>query len=210
MRLYHSPYSSNARRVTLAAEELGAPLDLVEVNLMSDAERRRLRDINLNGKVPVLEDGDFLLWESCAIMQYLAENTPGQTLYPAGARARADVNRWMFWGCQHFSPAIGVMTWEYLWKGMTGNGEADPREVRRGAREVEEFACVLNTHLSGRQWLVGEGMTLADIAVAAPLMYLEAARIPVAGHAHVMRWLGQLQRRASWQHTAVQWHSMAA
>lgn len=210
MRLYHSPYSSNARRVVITAEELGVPLDLVEVNLMNDAERRRLRELNLNGKVPVLQDGDFLLWESCAIMQYLADNTPGQALYPAGPQARADVNRWMFWSCQHFSPAIGVLAWEHLWKGMTGNGEADPREVKRGLREVEEYASVLNTHMSGRQWLVGEGLTLADIAAAAPLMYVDPARIPVKGHSHVMRWLGQLQKRASWQHTEVQLQPHAA
>ena len=210
MRLFHTPFSSNARRVVITAEELGVPLDLVEVDLMSQDDRKRLAEINLNCKVPVLQDGDFLLWESCAIMQYLADQTPGQTLYPAGAQARADVNRWMFWGCQHVAPAIGVLTWEHIWKGMTGNGDADPRELKRGAADIAEYAPVLDKHLSGRQWLAGESLTLADIAVAAPLMYLEPARLPLKGYSNIMRWLGQLQKRESWQHTEVQIQSLAA
>jgi len=210
MRLYHSAYSSNARRVVIAAEELGVPLDLVEVDLMNPADRKHLAGINPNCKVPVLQDGDFLLWESCAIMQYLAEQAPGQTLYPAGVRARADVNRWMFWACQHFAPAIGVLTWEHLWKGMTGNGDADPRELKRGAADIAAYASVLDKQLSGRQWLVGEALTLADIAVAAPLMYLESARLPFKGYSNILRWLGQLQARESWRHTEVQLQPLAA
>ncbi|MES2324623.1 MAG: glutathione S-transferase family protein [Pseudomonadota bacterium] len=210
MRLYHSAYSSNARRVVIAAEELGVPLDLVEVDLMNPADRKHLAGINFNCKVPVLQDGDFLLWESCAIMQYLAEQAPGQTLYPAGVRARADVNRWMFWACQHFAPAIGVLTWEHLWKGMTGNGDADPRELKRGAADIAAYASVLDKQLSGRQWLVGEALTLADIAVAAPLMYLESARLPFKGYSNILRWLGQLQARESWRHTEVQLQPLAA
>ena len=110
MRLYHHPISSNARRVVMAAKLLGTPLELVEVDLMDAGDRRRLAEINPNGKVPVLQDGAMLLWESCAILQYLADCTPEQTLYPQDAAARADVNRWMFWACQHFSSGISILT----------------------------------------------------------------------------------------------------
>ena len=98
MHLYTHPFSSNARRVTMAADHLGIRLDLVEINLGSEADRRRLNEVNDNSKIPVLVDDDFVLWESCAIMQYLADSKPGQALYPQDLLARADVNRWMFWG----------------------------------------------------------------------------------------------------------------
>ena len=103
MRLYHHPMSSNARRALMTAIHLGLPLELAEVDLMNADDRRRLAELNPNGKVPVLADGDFLLWESCAIMQYLAEQVPGQTIYPQAPQARADVNRWLFWAAQHLS-----------------------------------------------------------------------------------------------------------
>lgn len=203
MRLYHNPLSSNARRVLLAADHMKTPLDLVTVDLMSDADRKRLVELNPNSKVPVLEDGDFLLWESCAIMQYLADKTPGQTLYPQDVQVRADINRWMFWGCQHFAPAIGVLTWERLWKGMTGNGAADPVQVARGERELAIFGSVLDKHLAGREWLAGSAPTLADYAVAAPLMYMEKADIPVQQYQNMMRWLRQVQELPAWKNTEV-------
>ncbi|MDB5916658.1 MAG: glutathione S-transferase [Massilia sp.] len=122
MRLYHHPFASNARRPLLVAEQLGIALDLVEVNLMEPADRRRLGEVNPNSKLPVLVDGDFILWASCAIMQYLCDITPGQTLYPRDARQRADINRWLFWTSQHFAPAVRVLAWENVFKGMSGNG----------------------------------------------------------------------------------------
>lgn len=204
MRLFHHPFSSNARRVVLAAELLGAPLDLVEVDLMSEGDRKRLHEINPNGKVPVLQDEDFLLWESCAIMQYLADKTPGQTLYPQEVQARADVNRWMFWACQHYSPAIGVLTWENIWKGMTGSGDADPKEVARGNDEVHTFGAILDTRLAERQWLVGDTLTLADIAVAAPMMYIDRANVPLRGFRNAMRWFAQIEQLDAWKQTQVQ------
>ena len=77
-------------------------------------------------------------------MQYLADKTPRQTLYPTEARARADVNRWLFWCAQHFHPAIGILNWENWIKGMTGQGGPDPAEVRRGEQLVIEFgACLM-------------------------------------------------------------------
>src|SRR5471032_1293489 len=132
MRLYHHPASSNSRRVMLAALHMGTPLEVTEVNLMSPEDRRRLEVLNPNSKVPVLQDSDFILWESCAIMQYLADRTHGQTLYPDNILVRADINRWMLWACQHFSPALSTVVWEKLWKGMAGAGARDPLEVARG------------------------------------------------------------------------------
>ncbi len=204
MRLFHHPMSSNSRRVVMTAQLLGVPLELIEVDLMDEGARRRLHEINPNGMVPVLEDGDLLLWESCAIMQYLADTSAEQTLYPQDARARADVSRWMFWAHQHFAPAIGVLTWEHAWKGMTGNGPAEPSEVARGEREVRKFAAVLDGHLAGREWLAGKSLSLADLAVAPPLMYREAGRLPLDGLPNLAAWFARVQALAAWKQTDVQ------
>lgn len=202
MRLYHNPLSSNARRVLMTAEQLKLPLELVHVDLMSQADRKRLQEVNPNGKLPVLEDGDFLLWESCAIMQYLADSQPGQTLYPEGAQARADVNRWMFWACQHFAATIGLLTFERIWKGMIGQGAPDPVVEANAERVLHGLAAVLDGQLAQRQWLVGDSVSLADFAVAPPMMYMEKARLPLEGYPNLMGWFKRLQEMDAWKQSA--------
>lgn len=189
----------------LAAEHLGIRLDLVEVNLMNEADRRRLAEVNDNNKIPVLVDDGFMLWESCAIMQYLADSQPGQTVYPTDPLARADVNRWMFWACQHFAPAIGVICWQRLWKKMVTGEDADANEVARGASELARAAAVLDKHLATRRWLVWDGVTLADYAVAAPLMYLERARLPLDAYPHLLAWFERVQALPAWRNTEAVW-----
>lgn len=203
MRLYHHPISSNARRALMTAIHLNLPIELAALSLMDDRDRRRLGRLNPNHKLPVLVDGDFMLWESCAIMQYLAEQAPGQTLYPQAAQARADVNRWMFWGVQHFAPAVSVLAWENVWKAMTGAGPADAREVARGTQELTRFATVLDAHLAGRDWLVGDGLTLADFTLAAPLMYRDKAQLPLAPYANIAAWHGRVRELQAWRETEI-------
>jgi glutathione S-transferase len=205
MQLYYHPISSNARRVLMAADHLGIQLDLVECNLMSEADRRRLAEVNDNNKIPVLVDDDFVLWESCAIMQYLADSKPGQMVYPHDPLMRADVNRWMFWACQHFAPAVSVIAWENVWKKMVTGRDADVNELARGAADLARAAGVLDKHLAGRRWLVWDGVTLADYAVAAPLMYRERARLPLDDYPHLLAWFERVQALPAWRNTEAVW-----
>jgi glutathione S-transferase len=203
MRLYHHPYSFNARRAVMAALHLGSPVELVFVDLAKGEQRQpQFLKLNPNHRVPVLEDDGFLLWESHAIMQYLADKTPRQTVYPAETRARADVNRWLFWCSQHLSPAIAILNWEHVVKGILGLGGADPAEVRRGEQLVREFAGVLDAHLAGREWICGDGLSLADIAIAAPFAATVPAKLPVGDLGNLARWFAQVQTVEAWKKTA--------
>ena len=206
MRLYTHSISSNARRVNMVVAALQANVEVVEINLASEDDRRRLGEVNPNSKIPVLEDNGFVLWESCAIMQYLADKTAQQKgepspLYPWDIQVRADINRWMFWACQHFAPAIGVLTWERIWKGFVTGQPADPREVDRGCEELAQYAAVLDGHLKHRTWLVGDSVTLADYAVASPLMYRVKASLPVDQYPNMLAWFSRVQQLPAWQQT---------
>jgi glutathione S-transferase len=204
MRLYHHPFSFNARRAVMTALHLGAPVELVFVDLQKGEQRQpRFLELNPNHRVPVLEDDGFVLWESHAIMQYLADKTPRQTLYPLETRARADVNRWLFWCGQHFSPSIGILNWEHVIKGILGFGAADPAEVRRGEQLVREFAGILDAHLAGRGWICGDALSLADIAVAAPLAATMPAKLPVGELGNLQRWFDRVQTLEAWKRTAL-------
>ena len=202
IRLHYNPFSSSARRAVMTALELQLPVELVLIkNLREPNERAQLVALNPNAKIPVLVHGDFVLWESTAIMQYLADQVPGQTLYPSALQARADVNRWLAWGGQHWGPALGVLTWERWMKAMFGAGETDAREVARGERDFAQFAAVLDQHLAGRQWLSGSRYTLADFALATPLMRSSEAAISLALDPHIAAWYERVQALDAWQRT---------
>jgi glutathione S-transferase len=205
MRLYQHPMSANARAATMAALQLKAPVELVFVDLQKgDQHLPEFLNMNPNHRVPVLQDSDFYLWESRAIMQYLADKTPGQTLYPTDLKARADVNRWLFWGAQHFAPAISVFFWENVVKGMIGRGAPDPVELQRGDRLFNEFAAVLDGHLVDRKWISGPDLTLADLSIAAAYNCAAPGRAPVAWYANIQKWFMRVQRLEVWQKTELQ------
>ena len=203
MRLYYHPFSSNARRAVITAIELAAPVELVLVDLVKREQRQSaFLARNPAGRVPVLEDGDLVLPESHAIMLYLAERSAGQTLYPSDLRARAQVNRWMFWCAAHFQPAISVLNWEHFVKRIAGLGAPDASEIMRGERLVQETAGLLDSHLASREWVAGPAMTLADISLATPLMTIATAKLPVTQFKHIQSWFARIQARESWQRTA--------
>ena len=211
MRLYQHPMSANARAATMAALQLKAPVELVFVDLhKGDQHLPEFLNMNPNHRVPVLQDGDFYLWESRAIMQYLAEKTPGQTLYPTDLKARADVNRWLFWTAQHFAPAISVFFWENVVKGMIGRGAPDPVELQRGDRLFNEFAAVLDCHLADRKWIAGPDLTLADLSIAAAYACAAPGKAPVAWYANIQKWFMRVQRLEVWQKTELQARAVAA
>ena len=202
MRLYQHPMSANSRAATLAALQLKAPVELVFVDLAKGEQREpEYLKLNPNHRVPVLEDDGFHLWESRAIMQYLADKTPGQTVYPAEARARADVNRWLFWCGQHFAPAIGIYFWENLVKPMIGRGAPDPEELQRAEPLFNEFAAVLDQHLVDRKWICGTNLTLADLSMAAVWACAAPGKAPVAWYANIQKWFVHVQGLEVWQQT---------
>ncbi|MCB1534205.1 MAG: glutathione S-transferase family protein [Rhodoblastus sp.] len=202
MRLFFHPLSSNARRALLVARHLGLDIELVSVALESGAQKSpAYLALNPNGRVPLLVDGDFVLWESHAIMQYLADTTGGQDIYPAGAKARADVNRWLFWSACHFAPACALFIRERVSKAVLGAGGPDPAEIDRGEAQLPPVARMLDDHLSARDWIAQDRLTLADFAVAAPLMHAERAQLPLQDYANFQRWFARVRQTAAWRVT---------
>ena len=202
MKLYHAALSSSARRVTITAHHLGLRLDEQLVDLRRPEDRARLIAINPNNKIPVLEDGDFVLWESHAIMQYLCDKAgPQQTLYPAELRARADVNRWLFWSSSHLAPAVGPINFERMWKKWVTGGDADPALVARHEGFFHLAAKVLEGHLADRTWVSGRDLTLADISIGATLMYAEKTQLPLEPYPRLRAYLGRVRALEGWKAT---------
>ncbi len=180
MKLYHFPPSPNSRRVLAVSYHLDIPLDLETVELPKGEHLKpEFVKLNPNHKIPTLVDGDFVLWESTAIMIYLLSKKPGSSLYSNDPGIQADINRWLFWNIAHWGSACGVFIFEHLVKKFTNQGGPDPGEIKKGEELFNRFAQVLDDHLKGREWLVGDNVTLADYSVGSYLDLTEAAQFPV-------------------------------
>lgn len=205
MKLYYYPLSGNSRRVLLVAAHLDIPLERIAIDLPSGEQRSEAHLArNPNGRVPVLDDHGFLLWESRAIMMYLAEQTPGQTLLPDDPRGRADVARWLFWCAHHMSVACSVIVFENFVKAASGRGEPDPVELARGEALFAQHAKVLDDHLAKRTWIAQDRVTLADFSLASGFALAGPARMPLERYSHLRAWLGRVQELPAWQRTAPQ------
>jgi glutathione S-transferase len=202
MRLYHHPMSSNARRAVMTAVHLATMVELSLVDLAKGEQRRpEYLKLNPNGRVPVLDDDGFILTESHAIMQYLADGAPGQTVYPEERKARANVNRWLFWSAHHFQPAVSVLAWERVIKPMIGKGQADPAQIARGTELFLDCARVLDAQLDGKQWVTGDTLTLGDFALSTPLAFAGPAELPLGDFRNIQRWLRAVQALDAWKET---------
>ena len=202
MKLYFHPLSGSSRRVMLVVAHLEVPLERIVIDLPRGEQRSAPhRERNPNARIPVLEDGDFVLWESRAIMQYLAEKTAGQTLYPTDPAGRADVNRWLFWCAAHMALSNTILVQENFVKPLQGRA-SDPAEVARGEALFAQFAPVLDAQLAGKSWITQDRLTLADFSIAASFALAGPARLPVADYPNIRSWLARVQELDAWKKTS--------
>jgi glutathione S-transferase len=202
MKLYMNPMSPNVRRVRITAAVLGLQLEEKKLDFTKGEQKNSAYlALNPNGAVPTLVDGDFVLTESRAIMQYLASKKPESGLLPRDEPARADVTRWLFWDSSHFSPQIGTVVFQRIVKPMMDMGEPDAGKVEESLANFRRFAAVLNKRLDGKQYVVGDSMTLADLTLASSLMYAKQAEVPLAEFPNIQAWFSRISEMDAWKKT---------
>ena len=201
MKLYGFPPSPNTWKVRAVAAHLGIPLELEFVDLTKPRTADYLA-LNPTGRAPTLVDSDFVLWESNAIMQYLASRA-ANSLWPNDARTRADIMRWQSWQIAHWSKeGCEPLLFQRLVKKILGLGPPDEAVVAKGIEAFNREARVLDAHLSKHPYLVGNALTLADFSVAAPLVYAKEGDLPVAPYSHVRDWSARVLALPAWRDTA--------
>jgi len=202
LRLHVFPPSPRGFKVLVVAHHLGIDYEFVLCDLTKgDQKSAAYAAINPNQRMPSLEDGDFRLWESNAIIQYLATKKPEVGLLPSDEKARADVARWQFWESTTWDPACAILVFERAVKRFFGGGAPDPVEVEKGLQRFHRAAKVLDAHLRGRTYVCGDRLTLADFALAADLTMTEAAQLPLEDYGEIRRWAGRLAELPAWQRT---------
>ena len=202
LRLHVFPPSPRAFKVLVVAHHLGIDYEFVLCDLTKgDQKSAAYAALNPNQRMPSLEDGDFRLWESNAIIQYLAAKKAEGGLLPADERARADVARWQFWESTTWDPACAILVFERAVKRFFGGGAPDPVEVEKGLQRFHRAAKVLDAHLRGRTYVCCDRLTLADFALAADLTMAEPAQLPLEDYGEIRRWAGRLADLPAWQRT---------
>nr|WP_210211498.1 glutathione S-transferase [Azospirillum griseum] len=187
MRLHHHPLSGHAHRVRLFLSLLGLPHELVEVDLAARAHKApEFLALSPFGQIPVLEDGPLALFDSNAILVYLA-----RTYDPA--------NRWLP------QDAVGqarVQQWLSVAAGQVANGPAAARLVNvfrapldheRAKSIADGLFTVLDRHLTGRDFVAADGPTIADVALYSYIAHAEEGDVPLAPRPAITAWLRRVE-----------------
>ena len=204
MKLYADPITVNCRKVLAGLDLIGAPYELVHVDYFkSEQKAEPYISVNPNASLPTLVDGEFVLWESNAILQYAADKVGNDAAYPRELKTRADINRWLLWESSAWFPSCYVFLVENCVKPLLG-GQADPAVLDAQAAQFHKLAGILDARLAKYDWVAGRGPTIADIALAAPMHLHGWQRLPLGDHRHLKGWLTErVEHLPCWKKTWV-------
>ncbi len=205
MKLYGFPASPNTWKVRALASYLKIPLEFDVVDLTKGGQRSpAYLALNPTGRTPTLVDGDFTLWESNAILQYVASKTKN-SLWPDDPRLRADIMRWQCWQLAHWgAEACAPLTFQRLVKKFLNLGPPDEAATTKATEAFNKEAKMLDDYLAKHQYLVGNSLTIADFAVAATMMYAKQAEMPINPYPHLRAWFERVTALPCWGETAPQ------
>lgn len=194
LTLHEYAASGNCYKIRLTAALAGKPLERREYDIMAGETRTPafLTGVNANGRIPVLQVGERFLPESNAACAYVADGT---RLIPDDAFDRADMLRWMFWEQYNHEPNIATVR---FWMGWVGEGNLSDlqRALLPGKREAGDAALkLMDEHLAGREWFVGDGLTLADICLYAYTHVAEEGGFALGPWPAVRAWLARVERQ---------------
>lgn len=206
IEIYAVPPSPRAFKVIAVANYLGIDIAIRRLDFFKGEHKTpEYAALNPNMLMPTLRDGDYVLWESNAIMQYLAGQRPQSGLLPSDERGRLDVTRWQFWDLAHWDPAVAILLIERFVKPkILGVSDTDQAAIVRGTEMFDRAARVLDGHLKGRKYIVGDTLTLADFAIGAPLNYAGEGCYPLEPYDEIRRWHAGLMALPAWQATMAQ------
>jgi glutathione S-transferase len=199
VKLYGFPFSPNTRRVLFMLHEVNAPHEFVPVDLTQGEHRTpEYLALNPNGRVPCLVDQDFILWESNAILQYLAARFPEHHLGGERPRERADIACWLFLNAAHLGPAVAHIFAHTM---RLPEEKRIPALVESARAELARCFGVLEGKLAQSPWLAGTNFTIADISVAATTSVAPMLGIDLSPYPSLAAWDRRVAERPAYRKT---------
>ncbi|MFI5396383.1 MAG: glutathione S-transferase family protein [Candidatus Binatia bacterium] len=196
MKLYHAAQTRSVRPRWLL-EEIGAPYTLARLD-MSKGEHKspEYMKIHPHGAVPALIDGNTALFESAAICAYLADKYPEKHLAPAvGTPARGLYYQWMFYTMATLEPPVIEVLLHTM---MLPEAERSAAAAEAGRTKFKQVAQVLEQALSGKNFILGDQFSAADVMVGSTLTWAQMMGI-LSGHPVLEAYVGRLLARPAFQ-----------
>jgi glutathione S-transferase len=191
--LHEYAASGNCYKVRLTAALLGLTVERRGYDIMNGETRTEafLANVNSNGRIPVLQVGKRFIPESNAACFYLAD---GSALIPDDRFARADMLRWMFFEQYNHEPNIATLRFWRGWVGEANLSDAQRAQIPAKRAAGDAALRLMDEHLAARDWLVGDGLTLADIALYAYTHVAEDGGFALGDYSAVQAWLKRVAR----------------
>ena len=210
LTVYGRATSSNVQAVMWGIAELGLPFERLDYgHRFGGLDTGAFRSLNPHGLVPVLRDGDLVVWESAAILRYLAARYGGAPFWPEDPATRAAIDMWAEWGKTTFGRNFTV---PIFWAAVrTPAGSRDGAALAAALDRFDADLGILETQLGEGTYLVGEAFTLADIAVGHLLYRYFTIEIPRRDRPGIARYYGRLcDRPAFAEHVMVDYADLRA
>lgn len=195
IKLYHAPRTRSIR-IAWLLEELGIPYQLERVTFVPTASRF-FAQATPTGKLPTLEDGDVLLCESGAILEYLLERHGNGRLAPApGTRERAAFLQWIHFAESTAFPPLGILAWLTSYREDAAQHAALIADARERGAACLDF---VEQGLGGNEYLVGSGFSAADVMMGFTLVAAKVLGVLGPRHPRLSAYLGRLEGRPAFQ-----------
>ena len=200
MTLYEMQISPHARKVRLLASELGIKLETVQVDpRIGETRSKDFLSKNPNGRIPTLDDDGFILYESPAILKYLATKKPERGLAGTDAKTLALIDQWICWWVGGAEATMDTLAWELVIKPnflkQPGN---DPGIMADARARLDRFLPVLDKQLEGRDFVVGD-LSVVDFLIGPRLDTGPAfLKFDIGGYKNITAWLERLRAKPYW------------
>jgi len=202
VKVYSVVGSPNSRKVDAVINHLGMKVEREYLDFFSgDLRQPAYLTINPVGMVPAIVDGDFTLWETNAIMQYLADKAGSDTLFPREPKKRADVVRWQCWELAHFNRAFGTIAFEAVAKPVFMGAKADAALVAANVEILKRHAPVLDQHMRERKFVCGDATTIADYSMIHVEGFKEQIPFDWSPYRHLNSYFERMRDNPHWAAT---------
>ena len=198
IKIWGRANSGNVKKVLVVADELGVPYERIDAGLQFGVvDTPEYRKLNPNGRVPTIEDGGYVLWESHAICRYLAMQYGGEEIYPAEPKLRASVDRWMDWLLATVVPVDVPVFWGTI---RTPPEKQDKAAIADNVKKLSAVFQILEERLTGRPYIEGDKATLADLLLGIFVYrYLKNPFIERPNQPNLAAWCDRMCQRPSYK-----------
>ena len=197
LKIWGRKNSVNVQKVLWCCEEIAVEYQRIDAGGdFGIVKTPQYLSLNPNGLVPTIEDDGLVLWESNAIVRYLAAKHATGDLWPDDLKTRAEADQWMDWSSSTFWPALRPL---FIGLVRTPTNQRDPQAFEDLRRKTAAALAIVDRHLESRRFLAGDNFTVSDIALGCGVWRWMALPIERPSLPNIQRWFDSLADRPAYK-----------